>query len=346
MKKLLSLILCLIMIFNTCEKVFAAGGDPLLEHKNYGEMIRKEFSEIKEQYKNDEYPIKYEIKPNFGLSGLFSDDYRTVRVYNIPHLLRYKGDSISDPGNNGFFRTYAKALIDARKNAKELKSLEKEAKEKAIESIVGICKDKEYDKALAKFLGTTDEIAIESFIASLVLSSNSRILGAIVGTSCIAMNAFNYLQPIILPTLAIAPPVAMAITVAHNVANIARIYTTKHQFAEERVANYALLLSKINSALLTNPKGVLNSNLLVTAVDERPFNPLFLWNSALGRRNDGAWGEFVKIGDLDCAPLAKDYDDQFVNEYIEIFRMITNDETGSLDFDLIERVLDGNARLH
>lgn len=346
MKKLLSLILCLIMIFNTCEKVFAAGGDPLLEHINYGEMIRKEFSEIKKQYKNDEYPIKYEIKPNFGLSGLFSDDYRTVRVYNIPHLLRYKGDSISDPGNNGFFRTYAKALIDARKNAKELKSLEKVSKEKAIESIVRICKDKEYDKALAKFLGTTDEIAIQSFISSLVLSSNSRTLGAIVGTSCIVMEAFDFLQPIILPTLAIAPPVAIAITVAHNLTNVARIFTTKHQFEEERVANYALLLCKINSALLTNQEGVLNSNLLVTAVDERLFYSLFLWNSYPGRRNDGAWGEFVKIGDLDCAPLAKDYNDQFVNEYIEIFRMITNGETGSLDFDLIERVLNGQASLH
>ncbi len=344
--KIISLILSLNIPFIMCESVFAGKGDPLQMHKDYTSLIRKEFEWTEQDKQNSDYPVMCKIEPKFIFG--FSDDYRTVRAYNIPHLVNNKTYEGSDNRNTGFFRTYAKAMMDAKKEMDEANRLEKLTKEVAAkyitEKITKICKDNSYDKEIAKFLGTDDKTAVNSFIASLIISSNSKCLGAIVGTSCLALNAFNFLQPIFLPTLVVAPGVGIAITVAHNLLNIARIATTSGSINTERVANYALGLSQINYLLLNEQNRVLDSNLLVTAVDERPFHASFIWNSYPGRRNDGAWGDFVKIGGLKCAPIARNYQNgKVLPEYLEIFQKITQD--GNINFERIKMILNGQGTL-
>jgi len=68
--------------------------------------------------------------------------------------------------------------------------------------------------------------------------------------------------------------------------------------------NYARVLSCAYDMLMANPDRVLDSNVLVTAVDERNFYAFFRWNAF--RRNDGAWCSFCFIPDLGLAPRARD----------------------------------------
>lgn len=250
MKKIFSMILSLGILINSSGCACACKSDPLEPHLD---EIRKGFEIVERKYRKSDYPCMWGKKPSFIL---FNDDYRTVRVYNIPHLLR----EYSHQHENSFLRTYAKALMDTIKALKTTSKLAKDSEEAArkyfTEEVSKLLKEKGYAKEIASFLGTDDETAIGSYIASMILSSDSKILGAVVETSFIAINAFNILRPLFLPALVVAPQVAIAITVAHNLLNILRMCKTKSTFETERIANYALVLSLVNRILLENPQEV------------------------------------------------------------------------------------------
>lgn len=335
MKRIFIFLLSLIITFNF-NLIYAGMGDPLREHPEYVDLIREDFNKAR-KINSKSYEWMWEKKFEWKI---ISNDYRTVRVYNIPYLLKFREEDC------GFLITYIKALLHARKARIRTEKLSKESKEKAAKyfskEISEYMKNSGTAKEFKDFLGAKDEdMAIESFITSLILSANAQFLGAVTAASCVAINAFNFLQPILLPTLVVSPPVGIAITVAHNLLNVVRIFTTKNAFEEERVANYALVLSKINRLFLDDEEveNIRNSNVLVTAVDERNFYSAFIWNSFPGRRNDGGWAHFTEIENLACSPLAKDYDSgRMIEIYRRIFKEITRNE--NLDFEQMEKYIE------
>lgn len=107
-------------------------------------------------------------------------------------------------------------------------------------------------------------------------------------------------------------------------------FTGKSRFDMERTKNYATLLHGVWSMLQNDPETVMNSNVLVTAVDKRNFYVIFRHNAL--RRDDGAWCNFTRIGNLKCAPLAKDYrNGKLISTYLDIYRRIMTDEHLDLD---------------
>lgn len=98
----------------------------------------------------------------------------------------------------------------------------------------------------------------------------------------------------------------------------------------EKTKNYATLLYGVWNMLQNDPETVMNSNVLVTAVDKRNFYAIFRHNAL--RRNDGAWCNFTKIGSLKCAPLATDYrNGKLISTYLDIYRRIVTDKHLDLD---------------
>ena len=85
MKKLLALFLGLIISLNI-SVIYAGTGDPLYEHPEYVAMIRKHFEKAK-SINSTAYAWKWEKKFEWKM---FSSDYRTIRVYNIPYLVRFR----------------------------------------------------------------------------------------------------------------------------------------------------------------------------------------------------------------------------------------------------------------
>lgn len=167
------------------------------------------------------------------------------------------------------------------------------------------------------------------------MAAVSHALGVGIAVSCafdILSKLFNFAS--------ITPGVGMAICVVHNLVNVARIWSTRSQFYYEKVANYATVLNDVYRIIITRPEDVLKSNVLVTAVDERNFWSVFLWNSAIGRRNDGAWCDFEYIGGLKCAPRAKDCKDR---DLIMVYSKAYGDIMTKSDLDLkkLQDFLDG-----
>ena len=82
--KVISLILSFGITFANCEYVFAGRGDPLQEHKEYFDLVRKEFEDTANASKNPIYSARWKHEPSYWF---WTDDYRTVVVYNILYLV-------------------------------------------------------------------------------------------------------------------------------------------------------------------------------------------------------------------------------------------------------------------
>ena len=310
MKKIFTFFITLIFIFGSEIPTFASPkGDPLDEHENYLVMLRDHFEKRERNKQDPEAPCLWEKYPNYVM---FCDDYRTVRVYNIPLLLK-------EDRNDGFLRAFAELLVEAREEAvkseKIAKATGKIAAKIFIENLNKNLKGNDYVKKIAEFLGTNESTAIESFICYLGMAATSKLLGIGIAASC-AFDILNELFDLVQFT----PGLGLSIFVVHNLLNVVRIWSTRSQFYYEKVANYATILNDVYRMIITNPKDVMKSNVLVTAVDERNFYSVFIWNSAIGRRNDGAWCDFEYIGGLKCAPRARDCKDKnLITLYSQIY---------------------------
>ena len=327
--KIISLVLSLVMIFTNCEYVFAGKGDPLQEHKEYFDLIRKEFENTENASGNSTYSAMWKHEPNYRF-WLWADDYRTVVVYNIPYLMGYESN---EKGN--FVRATAKALIKSRESASRAEELAKKCAVKTTEEFIKIFKD-EYKKeltsepesisALAKFLGEPDEETVVN-----------ACLGAMgMRWACIAGHTASLflIHSGFLDALAAAHPVA-GLTFAAAL-DLFCYFTGKSRFEMEKTKNYATLLYGVWNMLQNNPEKVKNSNVLVTAVDKRNFYAIFRYNAL--RRDDGAWCNFVKIGNLKCAPLAKDFEKgTLIDTYLDIYNRIMTDK--QLDLNKMQTFL-------
>ncbi len=320
------------MLSNSILTFAGPKGDPLDEHEGYIGMLRDHFERREKDRQtsdSDVPPCCWEKYPSYIM---FCDDYRTVRVYNIPLLLR-------NDRSDSFLKAFAQLLIEARKEAVKSEKIAKSTGQIAaklfLKNLNENLKGNENIKTISEFLGTDEKIAIESFICSLGMAAVSHALGVGIAVSCafdILSKLFNFVS--------ITPGVGMAICVVHNLVNVARIWSTRSQFYYEKVANYATVLNDVYRIIITRPEDVLKSNVLVTAVDERNFWSVFLWNSAIGRRNDGAWCDFEYIGGLKCAPRAKDCKDR---DLIMVYSKAYGDIMTKSDLDLkkLQDFLDG-----
>lgn len=307
-------------MFGNCGCAFAGKDDPLQEHKEYFDLIRKEFEDTANDSGNPIYPARWKHEPNYWF---WTDDYRTVVVCNIPYLM-------SDPGKQqNFMKSTAQALIDSQKAAVSAEKIAKTLAVKTTKKFIEIFKD-EYKKelisdsqlipSLAKFLGETNE--------EIVVNA---CLGAIgMRWACIAGHVASVaaLHSGFLDALVVAHPIA-GLTLSAAL-DLFCYFTGKSRFDMERTKNYAILLHGVWNMLQNDPETVMNSNVLVTAVDKRNFYAIFRHNAL--RRDDGAWCNFTRIGNLKCAPLAKDYrNGRLIGTYLDIYKRIMTDEHLDLD---------------
>ena len=311
------------MISANCEYVFAAKGDPLQEHKEYFDLIRKEFENTENASGNSKYPAMWKHEPNYRL-WLWTDDYRTVVVYNIPYLVGYDSN---EKGN--FVRATAKALIKSRESASRAEKLAKKCAVKTTEEFIKIFKD-EYKKeltsepesisALAKFLGEPDE----ETVVNACLGAIGMYWACVAGhTASVFLICSGFLDAL----TSVHPIAGLTLSAALD---LFCYFTGKSRFEMEKTKNYATLLYGVWNILQNNPEKVMDSNVLVTAVDKRNFYAVFRHNVL--RRDDGAWCNFVEIGDLKCAPLARNFKNgTLINTYLDIYRRIMTDEHLDLD---------------
>lgn len=325
--KIISLILSLGITFTNCEYAFAGKGDPLQEHEDYTTQIRRKFEWTEKDKENPAYPARWKHKPNYWF---WTDDYRTVVVYNIPYLMGSKADE-----EKNFVRATAKALIKSRKAASRAEELVKECTVKTTEEFIKIFKS-EYKKELA-----SDSNLISSMAKFLDESNEETVVNACLGAigmywACVAGHTAS--------VFLICSGFLDALTAVHPIAGLTLsaaldlfcYFTGKSRFEMEKTKNYATLLYGVWNILQNNPEKVMNSNVLVTAVDKRDFYAVFRHNVL--RRDDGAWCNFVKIGNLKCAPLAKNFENgTLIDTYLDIYKRIMTDE--HLDLDKMQTFL-------
>ena len=138
MKKVCSIILVFSLLFFNSQGVFAGNGYPLTPEHICD--IREKLMEWAKSKQTSTIEFKWEKKPDYYL---LSDEYRTIKVYNIPHLFYYDGQKKSD--DKGFFETYLRALLSAYKAQESFKSYENEAKEAVADYLINRL-DEEFKK--------------------------------------------------------------------------------------------------------------------------------------------------------------------------------------------------------
>ena len=319
MKRIISLSLCLILLFNIGVTAFATKGDPLTEHPEYIKLIRKCFENQARLRQNNEAALEWKREPKFLF---WTDNYRTVHAYNMPLLMAGKDRT------DGFLHANAKALLDARKAAARSEVIAKMVGKPVAKIYIELLKKKLTGSSeiamIADFLGTDEQTTIDSFICAAGMTFCSQVAHGLSVVACFT-NILESLKP------------AAGIAVA-GLMDAACYFLTKSALANEEAKNNAMALNSVFQKILNRPQDVIDSNLLVTAIDERKFNPILRYNAF--RRDDGAWCDFVYIGGLKCAPRARDYQGgQLVNTYIDIYHRIMQDE--SLDLKALDDYIHG-----
>ena len=303
------------MFFNNFSYVLAGRDDPLIEHKDYVEEIRKEFEWNERDKQSSTYPILWKKEPSFWF---WDSDYRVVRVYNIPYLMGQKH-------SENFFVATMKLLLESVKLCKYSSKLAKATGKEALKILnSGLKKSKQNSweaKVLSNILGTDEEMAIDSFVTAFGYSCMSKV--------CHGLCMVDTLVRIFVA----GNPVT---EVAMMMIDIASLLFTKGKFAQERIKNCAIALNQIYDIIQNDSERVLDSNVLVTAIDERNFTAWFRHNA--WRRDDEAWCDFLKIGGLKCAPTGREYKN---GEVVKFCSRMFNEImcNGRLDLNKIERFI-------
>ena len=287
MRRIFSAFMSFVVILNICPNFYATPmikGNPLNEHRGYTELLREHFEYIENSQQNSDTSCVWKKRPSFVF---WSDDYRTVRVYNIPHLL-------NSDANDNFFISSIDMMSKARQICGSSSKMGRTVGKAALKILKSELKKQKKDtkeaKAIADFLGTDEDVAIDSFVSAFGMSCVSQILH---GTTVAGV------------LLDMFKPLAPAAGAVVSLLDIASFFTTRAALADERVKNNAIALSTVYRILMNNPEKILNSNVLVTAIDDRDFTALLRWNAF--RRDDGAWCDFQYIGGLKCAPRGREY---------------------------------------
>lgn len=103
-----------------------------------------------------------------------------------------------------------------------------------------------------------------------------------------------------------------------GVAILTKEKSIEQRLLRERILNYSNLFRILMETITDKKEELMQSNLLVIAIDKREFLNCFYWNDY--RKNHGAWISFETIKDLKCSPCAnvcKTKDGYTMEKYIE-----------------------------
>lgn len=236
----------------------------------------------------------------------WSDEYRVVRVGNIPHML-----NIESGLPNDIFKAIARGFIEIKTSLISLRRNPNESigslTNRFRTALYRLLNGQLYIGEIARFLDTDQDIAIECFIsASLhyLLSIGSAVSGVIIA----GLSFLFGTNPITIPIMVML--------------TIFCYKETKNALLNEKKMNYALALEQIIRCFYYYPEDILSSNIFVSAIDERSCSPFNF------KENYGAWCSFLYIDSLRGAPPANSHDyRRLMNFYITAIRNITvNDQ--------------------
>lgn len=301
-------------------------GNPFHDHPKYLAELKKSFAE---KGYSDEVELFWEKQPGFFLFYNYTNDYRVIRAYNIRHLIgTKKSGGFNDANNTDFFLSMAKSLLQTRKaaiiankkvkeNAGKILDIFKEEAQKNLKGTKEIA-------YLSDFLKEEENLTIDSFITSAGMTWIARASHAVSIAACFT-GILSAINPVAGFTIALALDALC-------------YYSNKSKLDMERSLNCAIVLNKFFNCINFYEEQVLNSNVFVTAIDERNFYSIMRSTSL--RPNHGAWCDFLYIDDLPHSPRAKTIEDgRIIPMYIDIFREInTNDQ---LDLKKLENYLEG-----
>jgi hypothetical protein len=237
----------------------------------------------------------------------------------------YFGTRPTRDAGDSFLRANLRALLEARIIATQDREIARAAAGLGVKLLGDKLKEVcPHDiRVISNFLETDFESATESIVLGLSMACISQVAHGIAVCG-VFLDMLGKLTP------------GVGLVVA--VADIASFFATRSALANERILNYAKLLSYVYEMLLSDEAvgKILESNVLVTAVDERSFTAFFRHNAF--RRNDGAWCDFRHIEELRCAPIARNYrGGQIIQRIIDIYNRVMRD--GHLDLDAVQRYI-------
>ena len=193
MKKIISVFLSFIFCFaGTNKQVFAGWDNPLIEHKILlSEFIERDYSALKLMSDSEQgAPVSLTRKPEF--MDTFGDEYREIRMYNIPCLLDQRTNSDSFLVE---FRDALEKLEDSMPKLKELAKKNKNNLDEFLNDSVPILKSKSVDK-LAKALNVPEEVVAMGLVTSTLLLQNksaqcdkAAVLLQSLGLTCAVVGA-------------------------------------------------------------------------------------------------------------------------------------------------------------
>ena len=310
MKKVIAFVLSFFMVFLNLN-ISKALGDPLLDNPSWHQKLIEEFRWI-EQYRGSQAPAIFTIKNKFDFT---SHDYRTCRVYNFPKLFGRLGDE--DSFLPCMTAMYSKAYETCEFFSNLGKFTGKLALKQFRDSYAEQVKGSKELNYLCDVFETDDKTIIDATVCSLGLEVCSKLVygasAAILGTGLIESFKTGVLAPLGIGA-------TLGVTGA---------FLQEATFASQKAKNIAWAIKSVSQQLIEDPEIINDSNVLITAIDERDFAPV-PWN--LFRRDDGIWCGFSYIKNLSCAPMGKLYTDR-LKIYIDQYNELLNG--GNLDSQAI-----------
>lgn len=300
--------------------------NPFHDHPKYLQDLKKDFAE---KGYSDEVELYWEKQPGFILFYNYTNDYRVIRVYNIRHLLgTKKSGGPHDINNTDFFISMARSLLQTRKAAIAANKKVKENADKILkifkEEAQKNLKGTKEIKYLSDFLHEKEDMTIDSFIASVGMTWIARASHAVAIAACLT-GVLSALNPVAGFTIALA-------------LDALGFYSNRSKMEMEKALNCAVVLNKFFNCINFYQEQVLNSNVWVTAIDERNFYSVMRYTSI--RPNHGAWSDFLYIDDLPHSPRARTIENgRIIPMYIDIFNEINSND--QLDLEKLEAYLNG-----
>ena len=292
--------------------------NPLHLHPEYVDELNAHFERAG---RREDQPAICWVKEGMFRWRVFAVDPRVTRVYNIPHLAKTRMNQPSD-----FFVSTAKVLLEARKAAISAAKNSNKPDEilaafvaKMIESLVGT----EAIRCFARFFNLDEDVAFKC-----VINSVSYTLVASAGYLLCLTEPFTQLLTALTPMAALG-----TLLVFH--------FATKDKFARERALNCTSVLNSFFDQIRFFQEKVVESNVFVTAIDERNYCSLLPWSFV--RKNYGGWCEFLYLRNLPNAPRARDITQngqpRFISTFLDIIQRIFTDE--HLNPDRLDKYING-----
>jgi len=354
-------------------------GPPL--HADDYSKIRAYFSTTFEGSRNPECPVVYRLRDSYASDR----DYREVIVRNIPSVCGDLGHRRTD-FLTCMYDLYSRTKIDARDIVASLKSTASSDSQAEIARHLS----EEYTRILAsdtrnnvayvlsQNMGISYQEAVSVYLMMVTANAASDFyhfsgkdwvdiliggavgagVGAAVGAAVGAGATAAATGGISSVAIAIgAGAILLCVAGAGGVAAYKYINNKAESaaaaFKIQRMCNCAMAIMKFGEQLTVSPGAVLDSNVLVSAIDMRKdssgtkFEDKSMlwrwWNRNL--KNHTYWCGFEYIPDLQCAPLARTYrarNGVCLGDYITILSQILNGSV--IDYSRLDRFLQDPAR--